>query len=197
MIAAEEYRRRYDVVAQYHLEHHRATGQNPWMGFEPQLRAWTVERVRKHVRDGAHVLDAGCGVGLMLDDLDGPYVAVGVDVSGDYVEHAQAQGLVAVEAWLEALPFPDGQFDAATCCDVFEHVLRPDRVVQPGGVIVVRVPNGDCTQVGALSQFGFPVHLQSWDQRSLAAFLGGTILHSEAWTGAGPQNEEILVAVRR
>jgi 2-polyprenyl-3-methyl-5-hydroxy-6-metoxy-1,4-benzoquinol methylase len=204
VIAAEEYRRRYDVVAQYHLEHHRATGQNPWMDFEPQLRSWTVGRVRALVPKGSSILDAGCGVGLMLADLDETYAAEGIDISGEYVEYAVEQGLRAREGWLEQMPFYSGAFDAVVCCDVFEHVLKPDlvlaelrRVVRAGGLIIARVPNGACTQVGARSQFGFPVHLQSWDADSFVEFLGGDVVVSEVWDGAGPQNEEILVAVRR
>jgi SAM-dependent methyltransferase len=52
-----------------------------------------------------------------------------------------------VDGSLEALPFPDGEFDLAVCLDVLEHLdddrgalaeLR--RVVRAGGALVVTVP---------------------------------------------------------
>ena len=47
----------------------------------------------------------------------------------------------------ESLPFHDGAFDVAICCDVFEH-LKDDsegfaevvRVLKPGGIMVISVP---------------------------------------------------------
>lgn len=155
------------------------------MSEEPELRAWTVGLVYGWVAEGA-VLDAGCGIGLMLEDLSRLYDAVGVDIAADYVGFCRERGLDAQVGNLERLPFPHDCFDAAVCCDVLEHVQRPakvlrelKRVVKKGGVIVVRVPDGEATGVGADSGFGFPVHLQSWDEDELRAFLGGEWLGSQ------------------
>lgn len=200
--APEEYAWRYDVVARYHVAYHAAKGANPWMDFEPQLRWWTVNEIIGTLDNGARVLDAGCGIGLMLEDLSEVFDVVGVDLAADYVEHAKARGLDARQAWLEELPFADDEFDAAVCCDVFEHVLKPElvlaelrRVVKPGGHIIARVPLGDATNVGATSQFGFPVHLQAWTQDEFAAFLGAE--DSYCWKGPGNNDEVLAVAVNR
>lgn len=196
MIDEAEYQRRYDVIAAAHLEHYRAHGTNPWMSEEPQLRAWTIGKIREWVPPSATVLDAGCGIGLMLGDLSGFFAAVGVDIAAEYIADAQARGCDARVGWLEHLPFDTGQFDAAVCCDVLEHVQDPERVVselrrvvKPGGTLVVRVPDGDATDVGADSGFGFPVHLRSWDATTLPGLVGGTVLGWESW-----RNELVLGA---
>ncbi len=191
-ISDGEYQRRYDLIAQHHLNHHAQHGTNPWMSAEPDLRAWTVAFTRSHVPAEASILDAGCGIGQMAADLG----AVGVDISADYIAHARTLGVDGHIGWIEHLPFPDDSFDAAICCDVFEHLRNPDiclteirRVVRQGGTLVVRVPDGEATGVGADSGFGFPVHFQSWTEPELAAFLGGTKIASEIeWN-------ELLMAV--
>ncbi|MCU0849442.1 MAG: bifunctional 2-polyprenyl-6-hydroxyphenol methylase/3-demethylubiquinol 3-O-methyltransferase UbiG [Spirochaetes bacterium] len=94
------------------------------------------------------ILDVGCGGGFLSEEFAGMGLAVtGIDPSGESVEaakkHAAASGLdiLYVKGAGEALPFGDGSFDFACCCDVLEHVDDPDRVVseisrvlKPGGV---------------------------------------------------------------
>jgi SAM-dependent methyltransferase len=68
---------------------------------------------------------------------------VGVDVSADLLEVAQASGLDVVEAPAHALPFEDGSFDAVvsvwthTDIDEFPAALAEAvRVLRPGGPLV-------------------------------------------------------------
>jgi SAM-dependent methyltransferase len=192
-----EFQRRYDLIAQHHLEHYLEFGVNPWMSQEPQLRRWTVGKVVEWVPLGSKILDAACGIGLMLSDLSAAYEATGIDISADYVQHAREQGLDAEVGWLENLPFDTDTFDAAVCSDAMEHVQYPDRVlaelkrvIKPEGVLVVRVPDGIHTGVGNDGGFGFPVHLQSWDKDELQSFLGGTLLGYEI------MENELVMGVR-
>lgn len=100
--------------------------------------------------DGLRVLDVGCGGGLLAEEFARLGCAVtGVDPSSESLEvaraHARDGGLDIDyrEGTGEALPFADGEFPAAYCCDVLEHVddvgrtiAEIARVLEPGGVFL-------------------------------------------------------------
>jgi SAM-dependent methyltransferase len=96
----------------------------------------------------AQVLDAGCGSGRTLQELERYGIVHGIELN----EHAAAvarkrgHGEVVIGR-LEELPYGDGTFDLITCLDVIEHT--PDdratltelrRVCKPGGWLLVTVP---------------------------------------------------------
>ena len=108
-----------------------------------------------HLGAGMRLLDVGCGPGtitLGLARAVAPGEAVGVDIAPGQVEHASAlaaeQGVANARfesGRAEALPFPDGSFDAAFEHTVLEHVADPlavlreiGRVVRPGGLVGLR-----------------------------------------------------------
>jgi SAM-dependent methyltransferase len=97
----------------------------------------------------ADVLDAGCGSGRTMDELERYGSPVrGFDLNPLGVEYARSRGHAEVSvARLEEIPYPDASFDLVTCLDVLEHT--PDdglsmrelrRVVRPGGWLVLTVP---------------------------------------------------------
>jgi SAM-dependent methyltransferase len=74
----------------------------------------------------------------------------GVDLIASSVDAARAKGVEAqvVDLDRERLPYADGEFDAVTMLAVLEHVFDPygiiedvHRVLRPGGVLVIDVPN--------------------------------------------------------
>ena len=85
---------------------------------------------------GMKALDVGCGGGFLAEELSRVGLDVtGVDPSGESVrvarEHARGAGL-GIDyrvARGEELPFGDGTFDMAFCCDVLEHVSDVNVVV--------------------------------------------------------------------
>ena len=95
-----------------------------------------------------HVLDVGCGGGLLAEEFARLGCAVtGVDPSRESLraarEHAAGQGLTIGYGRCrgEALPFVADSFDVVYCCDVLEHVndlgqviTETARVLKPGGV---------------------------------------------------------------
>lgn len=99
------------------------------------------------------ILDVGCGTGALLSQILSRWpenTCAGVDLSPGMVEAArkklggQAQILLGDA---EALPFPDGAFQAALCCDSFHHYPHPEaalkeiyRVLEPGGVLLLADP---------------------------------------------------------
>ena len=129
-------------------------------GDPAQQYAFAVRRaavVRMLGPTPGHVLDVGCGPGVMIE----PVLArggrlTGLDLSprmsAEAEKRAQALGLIGRCEFrtgsAEALPFDDDTFDAVTAMGVIEYV--PDdgralremaRVTRPGGVVIVTVPN--------------------------------------------------------
>ncbi len=98
--------------------------------------------------DEARCLDIGCGGGAMLAELAENMSAFGVDLSSDALGHARTRGLnLLVSAEAGALPFTSASFSVALALDVLEHHARPEsllrevnRVLAPGGVLIVTVP---------------------------------------------------------
>lgn len=72
-------------------------------------------------------------------------------IAGEIVNQDIEEGLhnanIHVYAPLDAIPFPDGDFDAVICNAVLEHVERPEavmkefaRIIRPGGILYLGVP---------------------------------------------------------
>jgi SAM-dependent methyltransferase len=97
---------------------------------------------------GAQVLDAGCGSGRTLVELQRYGDVRGIELSEDAAEMARGRGTgEVVTGRLEELPWTQATFDLITCLDVIEHT--PDdrltlrelrRVCKPGGWLLVTVP---------------------------------------------------------
>jgi 2-polyprenyl-6-hydroxyphenyl methylase/3-demethylubiquinone-9 3-methyltransferase len=100
--------------------------------------------------EGSRVLDIGSGGGFLTKELsDAGYEVTGIDPEmsavSEAAEHVTASFVVAVG---EKLPFADDSFDSVVCSEVLEHVEDPgavlaeaSRVLRPGGVFVVSLPN--------------------------------------------------------
>jgi SAM-dependent methyltransferase len=115
------------------------------------------------------VLDAGMGGGVVCEALEQRgWTAAGVDISPRMVELARArlpQGAERlVEGSILALPYEDDSFDAVVVTGVLEYVERSlpiamsevARVLRPGGVAVVSLPNYGSLQVGFSYRLYFP-----------------------------------------
>jgi SAM-dependent methyltransferase len=117
-----------------------------------ELRSEALEAL--HLRPGACLLDAGCGLGEHAIEI-APRVlpdgrVVGVDASHAMVERARGAAVQArspvefVVGDIRALPFADASFDASRCERVLQHLTPSDaatavaelvRVTRRGGVI--------------------------------------------------------------
>jgi 2-polyprenyl-3-methyl-5-hydroxy-6-metoxy-1,4-benzoquinol methylase len=100
------------------------------------------------------VLDVGSGQGLLLSFLaELGHECHALDVNNQPAAYPDTYGkgilfqVCNVEA--DAIPYPDESFDAVVCCQVLEHfshshlpaVLEMRRVLRPGGVLEIDVPN--------------------------------------------------------
>jgi SAM-dependent methyltransferase len=75
---------------------------------------------------------------------------VGADVGTIALSHARQKGFetLAIDPDTGSVTAPDETFDGATCIEVLEHLFDPlqaareiHRVLKPGGVLIVTVPN--------------------------------------------------------
>lgn len=102
---------------------------------------------------GQRLLDVGCWNGEFLARVRDTRLFAelhGVDLIPASVDAARAKGFRAevVDLNRDRLPFADGHFDAVTMLAVLEHVFDPyamtaelHRVLRPGGVLAIAVPN--------------------------------------------------------
>jgi SAM-dependent methyltransferase len=104
----------------------------------------------------AYYLDAGCGYGGLLAATASRFDFV-VGVNTEWEELRECASLLAerkvgnailLRASAENLPFADGQFAAASCVQVLEHVGNPakaiaqlHRTLAPGGCVYLSIPN--------------------------------------------------------
>ncbi|MGH3165670.1 MAG: methyltransferase domain-containing protein, partial [Trebonia sp.] len=118
----------------------------------PIQRIRQLARAAMDIRDGARLLDAGCGLGeeaRELARLAGAKGAVtGIDLSKVLIAEAEQRdngtGVRYAVGDITALDFPDATFDAVRSERVIQHVPDPDaaiaelvRVTVPGGRVCV------------------------------------------------------------
>ncbi len=98
------------------------------------------------------MLDVGCGGGTFLADArDAGWAVSGLEINAEFPEFCRKElGIEDVKVGLISdPPFPDASFDAVAMLDVLEHMYDPvasvtqcARLLKPGGVLVVKSPNG-------------------------------------------------------
>ncbi|OKI00835.1 hypothetical protein A6A06_18150 [Streptomyces sp. CB02923] len=128
------------------------------------------------IASGWHVLDAGCGSGDFLPwlaELVGPQGSVSavdrvaentVRAAAHMRQHAPGHAVDVRRADVLDLPHADDSFDAVWCADVLQHLddgqltraLRElSRVVRPGGLVAVQVPDAASVTVRPGDPFVF------------------------------------------
>lgn len=125
------------------------------LGQEQKLRQTTLELAR--IQPGEQILEVGCGTGtltLAAKSKAGPESQVtGIDVAPDMIETARQKAAKAGLAVhfqvgrIEAIPFPDNQFDLVLSSLMLHHVpgnaskqqgmQEMFRVLKPGGRLVI------------------------------------------------------------
>lgn len=132
----------YDVMRRVEETHwwYRALHELIFDALAEELPDW---RKRK-------ILDAGCGTGAILQRLENPERNMGVDRALEAVKLCRERGLTNVEqADVCRLPFAVDSFDAVICSSVLYHAWVPDvgealrelnRVLRPGGLLLINVP---------------------------------------------------------
>lgn len=120
---------------------------HPWWNARATLAMTLIERLG--VNPPANVLDAGCGWGVTLEELERRgYRPAGLDISPEILKKLDKEYRELFQADLTQ-PLPDGSrtFAAVMALDVIEHVdddrglvANLAKLVQPGGFLIVSVP---------------------------------------------------------
>jgi SAM-dependent methyltransferase len=139
----------------------------------------------KLLGSGEKLLDIGCWDGRLLERIRGAGLykeLTGIDIVETGVELARKKGFNALVVDLNAgiLPFPDEYFDGVTFLAVLEHIFDPysiireiRRVLRPGGILVIDVPNvASVTNRARILLGRIPVtsHDSGWDGGHLHYF---------------------------
>jgi 2-polyprenyl-6-hydroxyphenyl methylase/3-demethylubiquinone-9 3-methyltransferase len=95
-------------------------------------------------RDGARLLDLGCGAGVLAPHVPAGYEHHGVDLNEAALQQAALRGVRPLRADVTAVPLPDGFADVVVAGELLEHV--PDvegvvaemvRLLRPGGTAIL------------------------------------------------------------
>jgi 2-polyprenyl-6-hydroxyphenyl methylase/3-demethylubiquinone-9 3-methyltransferase len=154
---------------------------------------WGGDRSSVRPLAGKHVLDVGCGAGLLCEPLARLGGSVtGVDAAAENVAvaitHADAVGLDIRYMAGELASLDIGAFDLVTCVEVIEHVADKRAFLAdvaarlaPGGLLILSTPNRTAASrlllVGAAEAVGYvPKGTHHWSDfitpEELADLLG-------------------------
>lgn len=163
-----------------------------WRDSGEERMRFTRASALARVQPGAVVLDIGARDGGLRSFLPKDVKYQGMDIASEF-ERPE----VLIRDVSEGIPFADAHFDNVFTIEVLEHVPNPfgaiaeiHRVLKPGGVWVVSVPNPYHLKELVWNLFRIPDkqgHIYSWTRQAMTALgemngfrleeTGGTYLH--------------------
>jgi len=99
-------------------------------------------------RENLKVLDAGCGTGIIVKNLEKYGEAQGIDISDEAIKFCKERNINVEKGSVEELPFEDNTFDLITSIDVIYHKWVNDdkkalqeinRTLKPDGRLLIQV----------------------------------------------------------
>lgn len=155
-----------------------------WRRFVLRDHVKFVRKAIESVEGTGPVLDVGCGGGLFLRELNLPQnEIVGLDFSVNAASVAWSTNGVPVACGaLPRAPFREGSFRVITMFHVLEHLYDPMsylqaalKLLQPGGRLVVQVPNAASWQFLLFGEnwngLDIPRHLIDFKEQDLVNLL--------------------------
>ncbi|WP_173049379.1 bifunctional 2-polyprenyl-6-hydroxyphenol methylase/3-demethylubiquinol 3-O-methyltransferase UbiG [Nitrospira sp. KM1] len=114
----------------------------------PTLMRYLLPVSRRRI---PRVLEVGSFVGgFLAEGLAAGWDMLGVDPGRDVVSFCRAQGLPVLRGTIPEAKLAV-EFDAAAIWNTFDQVASPDELLgyvapllRPGGILVIRIPNGSC-----------------------------------------------------
>jgi ubiquinone/menaquinone biosynthesis C-methylase UbiE len=160
-------------------------------GMPQKISKYVCERGRRiaeWIREDDHVLDIGCGEGIITSFLARKCRhVVGCDYSAEALETAaQAHpGLEFVHSNSTCLRFESGSFTKVVLSEVAEHLLPVQlvralheacRVLRPGGMLILTTPlTGKGTDTSTYA------HIYEYSEREVTALLGRVFGQVQLW----------------
>jgi SAM-dependent methyltransferase len=141
-------------------------------------------------RRTGRLLDVGFGAGSVMEVARAAgWVAQGVEIAHEAVEHARSLGLEVFHGELAAARYPANHFDVAVAVEVLEHVPDPRallleiaRVLRPGGLLWATTPHARGASARLLgtgwSLVAPPDHLQLFSRRGVKLLLRQSVRDS-------------------
>lgn len=192
--------RRCDLTYTYPMERLRVSNVNnqkynskaeerSYLGIYDNLykRAYKyAKNIKKYKKNGKY-LDVGCSFGIYMKAAkDIGYEVSGVEIADNAARYARDQfDLDVFIGTLEKAKYKENTFDVVTIYDVLEHI--PDiniflneinRILKPGGVLVIQCPNIESLAFAILKQkwnwLLVPNHLWHFSKRSFIRILDDT-----------------------
>lgn len=157
--------------------------------FSYQVGRVLVRRFRKHLT--GRVLDYGCGLGFLIEDMLNAGISCGgVEFTTDFATRLNTsfdnrQGFLGVRVPGNFSEWR-GTFDAIFLVEVVEHLYDEDLrktltsihgLLRPGGVLIVTTPNNENRSANFLCSpesgrlFHRFQHVRSWSRESLTSFV--------------------------
>jgi SAM-dependent methyltransferase len=148
-----------------------------------ELHREKLVRLRQFIA-GGRLLDVGCGIGYFVRAAqDAGYEAEGLEWDEDTAAHGRE--LWKLPIWsgtLSSLDAHESAFDVVTFWQAFEHMQRPREVLErvsallnPGGVLVIAVPNFSSLQSALFRSrwyhLDLPRHMFHYDPENLSAVV--------------------------
>lgn len=150
------------------------------------------------------ILDVGCGEGFTLEKVRKSGIGErleGIDIRPRAIERGREMHpeLALTQGDVYELPYQDGSFDAVLCCEVLEHLERPDDALKELRRVtkrycIITVPHEPWFSIANLlrgknfSRLGNDdEHIQRWSARDITALVGNcftvrTVRHPFPWT---------------
>jgi SAM-dependent methyltransferase len=167
------------VITNAHIRDHYGSARLAAL-FEAQLQLYRPKArfLRRWLPAGeeVRVVEVGSSVGgFLAAGQEYGWHMVGVDPGAEVSGFCRRRGLPVFQGTLTELPLEESSVDCISIWHTFDQLPNPDptlttacRLLRPGGVLAVRVPNGECFRLAVARMHKLPRPLAGWLRAALA-----------------------------